>query len=68
MGLKTDRERIIDLEHQVSELSKTVDGILAKVPEYDQFIEFRKSYNERLKKARASLKRIKDIQKNERNV
>ena len=62
MGYKTDRERIIDLEHDVSELSKTVDGILAKVPEYDKFIEFRKGYNERLKKARASLKKIKALQ------
>ena len=63
MAHKTDRERIIDLEQGLAGLSETVDGILAKVPVYDEFIEFRKSYNERLKKARASLKKIKALQK-----
>ena len=62
MAHKTDRERIIDLEQGLEGLTKTVDGILAKVPEYDKFIEFRKGYNERLKKARASLKKIKELQ------
>ena len=39
MAHKTDRERIIDLEHDVSKLSEKVDIIILKLPAYDEFIE-----------------------------
>ena len=63
MGHKTDRERIIDLEHQVAELRTQLDEIQKKIPIYDRIFRLKESYDGRLKKARASLKKIKEAQK-----
>lgn len=60
MGHLTDRERIINLEQGLDSLTTLVEQIVAKLPEYDKIIDLNKSYKERLKKARASKKKLQE--------
>lgn len=60
MGNLTDRERIIYLEQNLDKLASLVERIVNRLPEYDKIVDLNKNYKERLKKARASKKRLQE--------
>lgn len=67
MGHYTIEERVLEIEQKFEALSETVKEIREKLPEYDKIVDYNKSYRERLKKARGSLKKIQEIQKRNKN-
>ncbi len=62
MAYLTDRERIINLEVKVKEQGIMLSEIFTKhIPQLEELMKLNESYKGRLKKARASLKRLKDL-------
>lgn len=63
MGNKTLLERVMDLEDRVKSLEAYTHDLTPKIVVYNKIIQKKQSYDQRLKKARAALKK-----KNERNI
>lgn len=60
MAYMTWQERVLNLEQDLEKLSQKVDEIVVKNTMYDKFFEFKEAQAEKLKKARGSLKRLKE--------
>ncbi len=67
MALKTVTERVLDLEQDLDKLAGRVNKIIEKHELYDQFFEYKKSQETKLRKARQAFKKLKVLRQKDKD-